>query len=249
MENHSRLARSHALVPTLSGLRLQAAGLLLLATTLGGAQTETYDLTRRVRVGDTFRYSIKMAITESKTSGELKGTVEDVITRTRGKQIDMERRVKELTFRMGSDSATIPDFAVLRIAIKSTGETLEVKRDAEKVSELRSLNFGIVVVPDKPIGVGEKWTHTFVADSKMGTPASTANYEFLKTETVGDELAAVIAVTHQEDGGKNPLSSKSTVWISTKTGMYLRSHVDFVNLPMGSDGKLVNARVDLDRIK
>jgi hypothetical protein len=91
------------------------------------------------------------------------------------------------------------------------------------------------VFSNKPIAVGDKWSHEFKTDSDLGVRAGKADYETLAFEKVNGIDAVKLKVTYLETEGMHPLHSNGTVWVEKTTGDVVQSDVDYENLPFGGE--------------
>lgn len=89
------------------------------------------------------------------------------------------------------------------------------------------------VFPDKEIGVGDKWTQEYAADTAMGLRGGKAEFEVVGVEKSGTADAVRIKMSYTESGDKG-IISKANLLIEKATGDVLVAEVNFERLPVGS---------------
>lgn len=120
---------------------------------------------------------------------------------------------------------------------KSTGEE---EGDDDHLNE-RLFQASTIVFSDKAVGVGDKWTIEYDANSKLGTPKAKGEYEVLGFEEVNGSPTVKVKVLYAELEGKTKVTYEATQWIETATGDDIKTEFKVENIPFGSDSEPVNA--------
>ena len=129
---------------------------------------------------------------------------------------------------------------------KPNGEISDVQTEQEDPNSWRMAQLNNFVYPDKPVSVGDEWTHTIAADAKKGTVAATATYKIESLEKVGDHDTVKIKVSYKETEGTDPASSDSTVWLDVKDSAMVKEESAWTNVP--SPQGPINATIKMDRV-
>lgn len=108
--------------------------------------------------------------------------------------------------------------------------------DGDKLS-IRLLTATSAAFSDAEVGVGDKWTHDYKADTSTGARSAKAEMEVLNFEKSPNGIDSVkIRVVYKETEGSPAIASKGTYWIEKSSGDTLVADVDIENVPFGPPG-------------
>ena len=95
-------------------------------------------------------------------------------------------------------------------------------------------NMNALVLPEKPIRIGESWRHEIKADVKTGAWPAKSTYKLLGKERIDNWDAYKIAVDYHETTGDEweQLSATGIKWISVEDGMLVQEELQ-VKAPYG----------------
>ena len=146
-----------------------------------------------------------------------------------------------------------PDKSIDTFTVRPNGtlaafKSDDTEKDEEHINE-RLFVATQVVFSDKPVGVGDKWTHEFKSDSTLGTKNATADFEMLALEEKSGVPCAKIKMAFRETEGKNPIACNGTVWVELASGDDVASELELPNFTPGEDaptltGTIKSARLD-----
>jgi hypothetical protein len=128
-----------------------------------------------------------------------------------------------------TDTVTITKFGLM-VSVKSTKEDKDELHLGARLSQATR-----PVYPDKPVGVGDKWTQEYKANDEIGTKAAKADFEILGEEKVGDTAAVKIKITYAENGSGG-LACKGTFLVEKESGDTLSADYDVENIPFPGPG-------------
>ncbi|MES1227100.1 MAG: hypothetical protein ABUL72_00425, partial [Armatimonadota bacterium] len=137
-----------------------------------------------------------------------------------------------------------PDSSATTIS-KPSGEITDVQDSEGDANAWRMAELNNFIYPDKPVDVGDTWTHTIAADSKKGIVAATATYKVDAMEKVGDRDTVKIKVSYKETEGTDPASNDSTVWLDVKDSTMVKEESAWTNVP--SPQGPISATMKMDR--
>lgn len=166
----------------------------------------------------------KVTVTEVAASGEV--TIESVT-----ESYEMSINGQKLPSEDRETKATItvrPDRTLVRYTKESSEE------DSSKLS-VRLFCATSPVFPADPVGVGDKWSHTYVEDATLGTRAARADFELQALEKYAGHDAAKIRMVFKESQGSPALGATVTAWVELSTGDTLASETEVENVPFGDD--------------
>ena len=86
---------------------------------------------------------------------------------------------------------------------------------------------------DKPVGVGDSWSHSFPANSDMGTHAAKGDYKIEAEEKLDGADTFRISFQYSENDGERPISSKGTLWVEKSSGDTVKTDIQLENVPFG----------------
>jgi hypothetical protein len=149
-----------------------------------------------------------------------------------------------------------PDKSTDTFTVRPNGTLVSFKtdkvseeKDEEHIGE-RLFAATQVIFPDKPVGVGDKWTHEYRADSNLGTKAASGEFELLALETKSGVPCAKIKLTYKETEGRQPIQCKGTVWVEQASGDDVAAELELPDFaPGGEDGPTLQGSIKGSRIE
>src|SRR5258708_998408 len=140
------------------------------------------------------------------------------------------------------------------VVIKPNGALVSHKADKgdpeQNKFQVRMYAATSAIFTDKPVGIGDKWTHDFVADASTGAHAGHAVYEVTGFEKALDIDAVKIKATFDESGSTPALHSACTYWIERNSGDTVQSDMVVENISFGEgpQGAVGTAKFHQERI-
>lgn len=167
----------------------------------------------------------KVTITEVADNGEItyESEAESYEMSVNGQTLPSEEREEKTTITVRPD----------RTLVRHKKDTAEP--DPTKLG-VRMYCATTPVLPDKPVGAGDKWTHAYKENDDLGMRAARADFEVLALEKVSGIDAVKIKMTYKEDRGSPALGAILTVWVEKTTGDTVRSEAEVENVPFGDEG-------------
>jgi hypothetical protein len=140
------------------------------------------------------------------------------------------------------------------VVIKPNGALVSHKSDKSEPeqSKLQARMYSATtpIFTDKPVGVGDKWTYDFVANSDTGARAGHAEYEVLAFEKVSDVDTVKVKGIYTEGGSSPAMRSTCTYWVERTSGDTVKSDLEVENIAFGEgpqspvgNGKLHQERI------
>lgn len=156
-------------------------------------------------------------------------------------EITMERTVESREVKMMGQ--TMPDEdkqdEADTVTVRPNGTLVSYKAAKDDADEakfaVRLFAAGNPVFPDKPVGVGDKWTHEFKADASTGQEAATADFEVLGFETVQGVETVKIKMVYRETSTSPPITATNTFWIEKSSGDAVAADFEAQNIRFGEE--------------
>lgn len=241
-------------------MRPVVAAVLLSFCLSAGAQ-EKVTLTFKAKAGQTMRYkaegNLALEAAGQRLTMELKQTEKTTITAVaENGNISYESQAE--SYEVTLNGQKMPDEErdeKTVITVKPNRTLVSHRRDS---AEPDTTKLGVrlycattPVLPPKPVGVGDKWTHEFKSDSDLGTRSGAGEYELLALEKVGSVDAVKIRSTFRETEGSPALAARAIVWVEKSTGDTIKAETELENVPFGegpmtalASGKLTEERTE-----
>ncbi|HWD40262.1 MAG TPA: hypothetical protein VG944_15545 [Fimbriimonas sp.] len=132
---------------------------------------------------------------------------------------------------------------------KPNGEIVSMTGDYSDASSLRSLDLTILLRPDMPVNIGDKWEENLKTDPKTGAVAVHGTYTLDGEEKIGTHDAWRVVGSLREVEGTDPGSNEFTYWVSKEDGSVLKCSSKYSNVvfPGGQgplSGTITYTRVD-----
>jgi hypothetical protein len=207
---------------------------------LSAAVAQEYTLKLNVKEGDTFKYRMSMEIDFGGQSVLATTTITNKVLKVEESgNVQMESASAEMVIKFGDQEMPQPAPPATRITYKPNGEIVKM----ESAQGLLPSNIGNVAFPDKPVKLGDKWSHTIKGQN--GVPDIETTYELIGTEKIAESEALKMKVSARAANAKEGegFSSSGHIWIDPKTGMLIKSELQLKGwqvegAPMPIDGTL-----------
>ncbi len=137
------------------------------------------------------------------------------------------------------------------ITVRPDGSLLSYKTSGKEPGETKTqarlYAVGTSVFSDKPVGIGDKWTHQFKADSDIGIHEAKADFEVLGFEKMNGIETVKIKMEYAETDATPAIAAHSTIWVEKSSGDQMISETTAENVPFGgamASGKIHQERLD-----
>jgi len=207
---------------------------------LSAAIAQEYTLKLNVKEGDTFKYRSSMDIDFGGQPVFVTTTVTNKVVKVEENgNIQMESASSELIIKFGDQEVPQPASPPTKITYKPNGEVVKM----ESAQGPLPSNLGNVAFPDKPVKLGDKWSHPIKGQN--GVPDIETTYELIGTEKIAESEALKMKVSARATNAKEGegFSSSGHIWIDPRTGMLIKSELQLKGwqvegVPMPIDGTL-----------
>jgi hypothetical protein len=224
-----------------------AALMLVLALCVGASAQEKVMLAFKAKVGQIMRYKAEGTLTleaaGQKLTMELKQTEKASITAVAADgQVTYESQSE--SYEVTVNGQKMPDESrdeKTTIVVRPDRTLVSHKRDSAEPDPtklgVRLYCATTPALPTKPVGIGDKWTHEYKADTDLGIRAGAGEYEVLALEKLGNVETVKIRSSYKESEGSPALTARATVWVERSTGDTIRAETEVENVPFG-DGPM-----------
>ncbi|MDW8107464.1 MAG: hypothetical protein RMK45_08290, partial [Armatimonadota bacterium] len=207
--------------------RFIVAWLLLFATMLGAVAQEKVLLQYRAQAGQTIRYRVSGTIGFDFAGNAAQAETTIVYTRRITEvspegNITWEEEYETYEVKIGGQTVPIPDEVrpgKSTTTIKPNGEI--IKRESSRTEEMGSVGAvgtnASIIFSTEPVGVGDRWRHTFEENKELGIGAGEAEYTLKSFETWNGIRVARILVNFTARGEAKG-SSESEMLVELRTG-------------------------------
>ncbi len=222
----------------------------LVCLCLPARAAETFALSYKAQKGQVSRHSSQGSLTMEAGGNRVNIEAKEVqkITITDVKPdgtITMEQSTEseEVRFNGQTMPAGEPNKNVSTIIIRKDGTLVSFKMSepGEDKTQARMFVATTPVFREQPVGVGDKWSVDYKADSDAGTRPGHADYEVLGTEKTGGTDTLKLKITYHETEGSPALTATSTVWVEKASGDTVVADTEIENLSMGMGGMTAQA--------
>ncbi len=149
----------------------------------------------------------------------------------------------------------IAEFRNIEIIIKGDGKEERLPAPPPQIVKLRtngepedgSISFGLLVFPDKPVRVGDKWSRT--AFDEDGKPTAVGNFELKNAEIMkGTEFLTIEYTWKQINSENQSITEKGVCIIYAETGIILYYEKEISGLTIEGVPKPVNIKYKIEQI-
>jgi hypothetical protein len=209
---------------------------------------QSYDLQRKVKTGDTLKFSIRAELTIGENFAVMTGiSTEKVIKVESDGTFSVESTTTEGKVEIEQEPQAIPPQAPSVSVYRSTGQVTEIRGDKIDSSLYRLANISTFQAPSGPVKIGDTWTRTFESDVKTGAVAATGKYTFEGLEKVGEIEAAKVKMSFEEQSQPRPATSEGYFWIDPTNGSLLKSELMIKNAPFPQSPFPIHAKLIVQR--
>lgn len=188
---------------------------------------------------------ISMEAAGQKVTIEINTTTKDkIIDVAENGNVTREETTETYEMTVNGEKAPTPDEALktkYTTVVKPNGELVSTKVEGadepEDQAELRK-RFGQaqrIVFSTNPVGVGDKWSHTFVEDKTIGTLPGRADYEVLAFETIKGIECVKIKHSYTETATSTKLTAEGELYLEKASGDMVKAEYKVDGLPFGPD--------------
>ena len=224
---------------------LGVVGSLVTAQTSG-----SYQLTRKVRPGQTFKFDVEMAFMQDGAEIKLVGTATESVLKVEDGNFVFERKLSDIKAIISDRTIDVPedqaqnmkfaDIARSIVTSQVTGEVTNIQKN-----RTRSVDYAFAAATNAIVGydyvkIGDTWTR---AIQQGGAPKMDMQVRADKLDVVQGENTVAVALSGKQSTTKNGVDASGTVWISTTTGVAVKTDVMVKNLPLGERGERVDVRM------
>jgi hypothetical protein len=193
-----------------------------------------------VKEGNTFKYRSSMDIDFGGQSVLATTTITNKVLKVEESgNVQMESASAEMVIKFGDQEMPQPAPPATKMTFKPNGEVVKMESAPGPLPS----NIGNVAFPDKPVKLGDKWSHTIKGQN--GVPDIETTYELIGTEKIAESEALKMKVSARAANAKEGegFSSSGLIWIDPKTGMLIKSELQLKGwqvegAPMPIDGTL-----------
>lgn len=130
------------------------------------------------------------------------------------------------------------------------GVRIDEKKEPEGEDEDNPLSKALSDVmdfhpPEKPVKVGDTWTHAIPADEKKKTRPAKTDYTLASVLKDGEIEKAKVKLTYAETEGDKPAKSEGSLIIGAQDGLLYKAEATITNLQLGPDMPTVEAKVSV----
>ncbi len=228
-------------------LRVTCALLLTFAGGAALAQGEKVHLLYKAKVGEVVRHqstgAMKMSAAGQTANMDVKEVQKvtftqvlpngDLIYEQEAESTEISINGRKMPPNSNKDKTTIHMTKVGNL-VKFTESSAE--KDDQDHIDSRLFVATNIVFPDRPVGVGDKWTIEYKANTEAGSRAGKADFEALASEKIGDVETFKIKMAFKESEGATPISATSTVWVEKTSGDGIKSEYDVTGVQFNAGG-------------
>ncbi|OYT73118.1 MAG: hypothetical protein CFK49_02095 [Armatimonadetes bacterium JP3_11] len=212
---------------------------------LSAAFSQEYTLKLNVKEGDVFKYKMTMDIDFGGQNVTVTMPITNKVLKIEESgNIVMESAAGEMLIKFGDQEMPQPAPPASKITYKPNG-AIEKAESAQ--GGLPANNFN-AAFPDKPVKVGDKWSHTIKGQN--GAPDIVNTLELVGVEKLGEAEVLKIKVTLRTADTKESegFSGDGFNWIDPKTGMLVKSEISVKGMVAEGAPMPLNGIIKMERI-
>lgn len=118
--------------------------------------------------------------------------------------------------------------------ITKIGEIVSAEEDNPADNEYFAVRLqaaSVIVLPGKPVGEGDKWSHDYVVNKKLGTRAAHADFQLIGFETIEGVETPQVKIAYKEIG-TDIIVANGTSWLELSSGDVVRGDISATGLPL-----------------
>lgn len=222
-----------------------------LSTSFAWCQSaESYQLTRKVRPGQSFVYDVEMSFMQGGAEIKLLGKATESVMSVQDGKIVLERKLTDLKAIISDQTVNVSegdaqnmkfaDIARSIVTSQVTGEITNIQKN-----RTRSVDYAFAMATNAIVGydyvkIGDAWSRKI---DQSGAPRMDFQYKADRLETIQGDPSIAIALKGTQAQAKDGVDATGTIWLSTITGMATKTDVLVKNLPLGEKGERVDVRL------
>lgn len=198
-------------------------------------------LRRTPKVGDNAKYSMRTTFEVPDVgTAEMKGTFVEKIKELldEGGYVTESALSKTTLTVPGNGTNPVPDAKPTISHFNQFGMVTYVDDGEDGAYAMRYAMLQALVLPDRPLKIGDTWRNSFSRDSRPGSMDAVSSYKLEGVETLGPFECYKISGTYRETGGEAPASATGTFWMSTKDFSLVKFAGSLKNAPIQEVGPL-----------
>ncbi|MCS6923614.1 MAG: hypothetical protein NZM10_04460 [Fimbriimonadales bacterium] len=213
---------------------------------LSAAVSQEYTLKLNVKEGDTFKYRMTMEIDFGGQNVLVTMPITTKVLKVEENgNVVMESAPGEMVVKFGDQEMPQPASPPTKVTYKPNGaiEKMETSQGA------LPLNSFSAAFPDKPVKVGDKWSHTIKGQN--GAPDIVSTMELLGVEKVGELEALKIKVSLRTADAKEGegFSGDGHTWIDPKTGTLVKTEMRIKGMPVEGAPMPIDGTLKMELMK
>lgn len=213
---------------------------------LSAAFSQEYTLKLNVKEGDVFKYKLTMDIDFGGQNLTVTMPITNKVLKVEESgNIVMESAAGEMLIKFGDQEMPQPAPPASKVTYKPNGAVDKVE---SAQGALPSNNFS-TVFPDKPVKVGDKWSHTIKGQN--GAPDTVVSMELVGVEKVGEVESLKIKVNVRTADAKEGegFSGEGHTWINPTTGMMIKSEMRIKGMPVEGAPMPIDGTMRMEMLK
>lgn len=211
--------------------RAPLAFALLALASLSLAQAVT--IRRLPKVGEKTTYADTGTFQLNGVEITVKGTSTEEVVKVEGDLVTSKTTTKTIITLGGMDQPASESTSLSSERLDGTPVESEIGGKGPKGPGMRAAHITQLLLPSRPVFVGEAWNAEDKHDEKLGTPGYKINYKLVGDEKVGVVDAWKITADGWETEGESPTKIKATYWIDKSTGRMIRTSADATDIVFG----------------
>lgn len=131
---------------------------------------------------------------------------------------------------------------------KPNGEVISTTSDAPDNAKAPRLDaITEFIYPDKPVMVGDTWTHERKGDKEKGTFDSVTTYKYLGTDTVNGVASYKLGIEYKETNAPTNTTANGTVWVAQSDGELVKGDLTLKDADLGQGLTAPTGELHMDR--
>lgn len=225
-----------------------AASFLALAAFATAAAVQGFTIKRTPKDGEQLKFRLKADLEISGIQANLEGvTSEKTIKIDPDGTYTVESAQSDIKVLVQGQEIPSPPSPPQIVVYKADGSIAEIRGEGIDANAYRVANLNAFFEPGKPVAVGESWVKELPADTKLGTPATKAEYKIVGEEKVSDYDTVKITSNVVETAGSDAASNVATIWLNKADWTQVKVEGKWTNAPIPGAPAPVNATYSLTR--
>lgn len=196
-----------------------------------GQASDAVSIARTPKVGDTVMYTVKMDLDYGVGKANLTGKVEEQVTKVEANgDYTIESKYTQTIVKAGATENDLTHDADVSV-YKANGAFLKLLGTKVEPSMVRLANLVALVLPAKPVKIGDTWSYDIAADPATGAVAAKVDYKMTAREKVGAFDCVAVLAKFRELSGDKPQTCDETVWLEVGTGLLVKREAVIKNAP------------------